>query len=399
MALFRYSARKLSGQLVEGELNAPSKAQLSTRLAADGLVLVSARQSGVSLPMIRRDRPVRLTALTSFTREFRSMIGAGLPLAKVLSQLERRDDRTLAAAIADVRAGVEQGRSLDEAMAGQGHVFDPLYRASVRAGMATGRLEEALDRLLAYFAMRQALERKVRRAVAYPIFLLGLLAVVLAVLMLFVLPRFAELYAEFDAELPGPTQVLMRSVETAPIWIPALIVLTVGVAVGLRLWLQLPSARLSYDRLRLKGPVFGRIRHDSALVQIGVMMSMLLSAGSPLREALRFASESAGNAYLRAALTRVGDAVSRGRSLARALRDEAIFPPLSTSLLEAGEEAGDLERMFAEVAKIHEEQLEDRLSRIIALIEPAMMLLVGGVLGAVIIAVYLPIFGISSVVQ
>ena len=385
-----------------GERPAGSVPALSGELTAEGLVLVEARplRSGFGLPGLSGGRRVKLSALMTFVREFRSLVGAGLPLTRALGLLEgRKDDPMLGGAIRAVRSGVEQGKALDSAMAEHPAVFDTLVQAAVRAGTATGRLETALERLLHFLTLRNTLDRKVRGAMAYPAFLLGLLVIVLALLMLFVLPRFAELYAEFDADLPLPTAILMMGVQAAPIGIPLLAIGAVGLVALISLWLKNPVARLRFDGLRLTLPVVGPILTHTGLIQISFMMSLLLSSGMALRDALSFTASSLSNHSLRTRLERVAEAISEGRSLSRGLTDQALFPELSRSLLAAGEAAGDLDRMFGEVAKLHEEMLEDRLARVLALIEPAMMILVGIVLGTVIVAVYLPIFGISTVVQ
>ncbi len=402
MALFRYAARKMSGQLVEGQGAAGSRAELSAQLAREGLVLVSASpasgKSGLSL--VLPQRKVRTSALGAFIREFRSLTGAGLPLADALKRLESRgDDAMLAAAIADTRRKVEQGAALDKAMADSGHVFDPLFRTTIRAGLATGRLESALDRLLRYNALQQDLARRVRRATRYPLFLMGLLVVVLAILMLFVLPRFADLYAEFDTRLPWLTEMLILAVGSAPLWVPGILGTVVMAVVGLKFASASPAAAIALDRFRMALPVTGPLRQEQGQVQIAFMLSMLLSAGVPLRDALRFTAEGAPGPVRQAKLYRVEEAVARGQSLASGLRRERLFPELSLSLLEVGEAASDLDSMFAEVATLQEDRLKERLTRSLAFIEPAMMLVVGIVLGTVIVAVYLPIFGISSVIQ
>ncbi len=401
MTLFKYAARRLSGQLVEGQSAAGSRAELAAQLAREGLVLVSASPaSGAGFTSFLPGRRVRHQALGSFIREFRSLVGAGLPLADALRRLEdRRDDPMLAAALVDARRKVEQGVALDKAMSDSPAVFDPLFQTTIRAGLATGQVETALDRLLRFTSMQQELSRKVRRATRYPVFLLSLLVVVLAILMLFVLPRFADLYAEFDTELPWLTQLLITAVETAPIWVSALAVLAGMYFIGVRLASNVPAFELALDRFRLGVPVFGRIRTETGQVQIAFMMSMLLSAGVPLREAINFAAQAALGPIAQAKLYRVEEAIARGQSLATAMKREAVFSDLSLSLLDVGEAAGDLDRMFREVALLHEGQLEERLTHTLALIEPGMMLLVGIVLGTVIVAVYLPIFGISSVIQ
>ncbi|WP_168769408.1 type II secretion system F family protein [Yoonia sediminilitoris] len=401
MPLYRYSARRLTGEKVTGEDAAGSVAALSSQLSGEGLLLVDAKPVGSRLSWsIGRGGTVKLGALMTFIRELRALISAGMPVARALSHLEdRKDDPVLAAAVASVRTRVERGAALDAAMAEHPLVFDRLTQATVRAGTASGNLDGALERLLSFLAIRHQLQRKIRQAMIYPIFLLVLLAVVLAVLMLFVLPRFSDLYLEFGADLPLPTQILMTAVEVAPVVIPALVLGVVGVILLGRFWLRVPSRRMVFDRLRLALPVSGQVRRNLGLVQVSFMMAMLLSAGMTLREALRMTADSLSNADQQTRLAQVGEAINQGQSLRDSLAQTGLYPALSQSLLAAGEQAGDLDRMFAEVAALHQEALDDRLGRVIALIEPAMMLLVGIVLGGVIVAVYLPIFGISTVVQ
>ena len=401
MPLYRYAARQLTGEKISGEAPAASVPALSADLSADGLVLVEARAVKDSwLAFDNASRPAKLSALMTFIRELRALVSAGIPVATALTKLEgRRDDAALAAAIISVRTQVERGTALETAMSEHPHVFDALTRATVRAGTASGSLESALERLLTFLTIRHQLQRKIRQAMIYPIFLLGLLAIVLVVLMLFVLPGFADLYADFGSDLPMPTQVLMNAVRVAPIAIPVIGLAGFGLLALVRLWLRVPEARLIFDRQRLNIPVVGPVSRNFGLVQVSFMMSMLLTAGATLRDALSMTAESLSNADQRRRLTEVAHAITAGQSLKEGLLAVDIYPDLSLSLLAAGEQAGDLDRMFAEVAKLHEDALDERLSRVIALIEPVMMLIVGAVLGAVIISVYLPIFGISGVVE
>ena len=234
---------------------------------------------------------------------------------------------------------------------------------------------------------------------AYPAFLMLLLVVVIAGLMLFVLPRFAELYAQFGDELPAATRILMGAARAAPLGLPALLALAVGLWLLARRALRRPGTRRRADAVALRLPVLGPVARHLQLVQIGYMMSMLLGAGTPLREALGFVAQSVGNAAVEGDLRAAGDAIAAGRALSDALGETALFPPTSLSMIRAGEIAGSLPTMFVAVTALHEQQLEERMARLLALIEPVMMLLVGVVLGAVIITVYLPVFGLSGVIR
>ncbi len=400
MPEYSYSARRPSGEPVTGIRNATSEDHLRGLLAAEGLFLSSSRVSRRGFGLSRGARPVRLSALLAFLREFRSLAGAGLPLTHTLALTEdRHDDPSLAAAIAGVRDEVTRGKNLADAMSGYPHVFDALTLATFRVGAETGNMDDALARLQAFLDLRHQLARNTRKAMTYPLFLLGLLAVTLAGLMLFVLPRFATLYAEFDSELPLATRILMAGVETAPIWVPTILGMALALwLVGRTVLASGPAARV-FDRLKLRLPFFGPVLADIATIQVAHMMALLLRAGTPLPAALDHAASSLTNRYLAGQLRQAQANVTRGQSLSDASAGLDIFDRSALSLLKAGEASGELAPMFSAISAKQEQELDDRMARLLALIEPAMMLLVGIVLGTVIIAVYLPIFGLSSVVR
>lgn len=400
MPEFAYSARRPSGEPVSGERWAASADALRQTLAAEGIFLTDARPVRRGLFADRGGRRVRLNALLAFVREYRSLTRAALPVTKVLALLEnRKDDPALAAAIRGVRAEVEKGKSLADAMTSFPNAFGPLVQATFRVGAETGNMQDALARLEAFLILRHQLQRNIRKAMSYPIFLLGLLVLVMAGLMLFVLPRFATLYSEFDSELPLPTRILMASVDAAPVWVPAL---AVGGAV---LWLLARAilaagpARLARDWLVLRLPGFGPVLLNMALIQISHMMALLLHSGMTLPEALGHTAAALSNRHAGTVLARTRHDVTQGKPLSAALAQHRLLPPTALSLLEAGEASGEVETMFTTISAMQEQELDERMGRLLALIEPAMMMLVGIVLGTVIIAVYLPIFGLSSVVR
>lgn len=400
MPEFSYTARRPSGEAVTGTRHATSSGELRDELAAEGLFLSAARPVRRGFGLSGARRPVRLSALLSFLREFRSLAGAGLPLTRTLElTMDRRDDPALAAALAGVRTEVTRGKALADAMAAYPHAFDPLTQATFRVAAEAGNMDDALARLEAFLTLRHQLARNVRKAMAYPLFLLGLLVVVLAGLMLFVLPRFATLYSEFDSQLPLATRILMAGVETAPIWVPVLFAGSLVLWLGTRAMLAAGPAARTFDRLKLRLPLFGPVLSDIATVQIAHMMALLLRAGTALPAALGHTAASLTNRDLAARLRAAQAAVTRGQALTDALTAQGVFDRAARSLIQAGEASGELAAMFSAISAKQEQELDDRMSKLLALIEPVMMMLVGIVLGTVIIAVYLPIFGLSSVVR
>lgn len=399
MISYKYEARRANGETVRGDMDAASTAALADALSRKGLLLETAKPRSGGLRRKAHKAPPLISLLT-FVREFRHLVSAGLPITQALSFLQDRGgDKVMEDAVTSLRAGVENGLPLDEAAAARPDVFDRLVQASLGAGLRAGRMAEALERLERFLALRAALSRKIRNAMAYPLFLLALLIVVLAILMLFVLPRFAELYSEFGAELPPATRLLIVGVEWAPIWVSALIALVLITPFAWRRIMQSRSARRWRDRRILAVPMVGRIASDIQVIQFCNVTGMLLRAGTPLHEALGFAADSAENEVARDALLSAAADVRSGRALSDGLATTGFLPPIAQSMIRAGEASGALDELLDAIAALHEQTVEDRMARLLAMVEPGMMMLVGLILGAVIITVYLPIFGISGVVQ
>ncbi len=399
MISYEYEARRANGETVQGGKDAASIADLADALSRQGLLLETAKPRSVGWMRKARKNPSLISLLT-FVREFRHLVSAGLPITQALSFLQDRGgDRVMEDAVSTLRTGVENGLPLDKAAAARPDVFDRLFQASLGAGLRAGRMAEALERLERFLTLRAALSRKIRNAMAYPLFLLALLIVVLAILMLFVLPRFAELYSEFGAELPPATRVLIIGVEWAPIWVSTLIALTLITPFLWRRIMQSRNARRWRDRRIQAIPMVGRIASDIQVIQFCNVTGMLLRAGTPLHEALTFAADSAENEVTRDALLSAAADVRSGRALSDGLAKTAFLPPIAQSMIRAGEASGALDELLDAIAALHEQTVEDRMARLLAMVEPGMMMLVGVILGAVIITVYLPIFGIAGVVQ
>ena len=400
MPQFEYQARQSSGALITGTKQAASKSALASQLASNGLLLVDAIEQQKSALAVFARKRTKPAALLGFLREFRHLIHAGMPIATSLKVLtDRPGDPHLSEAIAELHKGVEEGLPLDEAAALRPDVFDNLFQSAFRAGVRTSQLDEVLARLEKFLDMQNELRRKMRKASSYPIFLLCLLVVVLAALMLFVLPRFADLYSEFGSELPRATQILLTGVNWAPVWIPATVICSLAARFVWQRLMTSDGFKRAVDRFLTNAPVIGPIQQDTNLVQSSFMMAMLLRAGTPAHEAMGFVAQISPNTVFRDRVTSAASEISAGKSFAESVDAVSLYPHISQSMIRAGDASGDLAGILDAVGEMHERSLEDRIARLLALIEPAMMLLVGIVLGAVIITVYLPIFGISGVVQ
>ncbi len=399
MPLYSYTALTEAGVRVTGEGVATSVQELAQELTGKGLLIQRIRKRRARFQLFHRDR-IKPEDFLLFNQEFMALARAGLTIPEALQLTANRPDnpglgRILQRVLEDVRGGA----LLSEACARQHEVFDALYVSAVKTGEKTGDLSNVLARYQDYLRHRVALRKKVSQALAYPAFLLITLGVILAVLFAFVMPRFVAMYADFGAKLPWPTQVLIDIVEHMPLIAPSLVVLGVGVWFGWRSWTATESGRLTVDRLKERIPYIGGINRLVAVAQLARSISTLLAGGTPLVEAMRTAQESVTNRAYSARLTRATQHVVEGGSLAQALKAEQLLPETAIKMVEVGEASGKLDGMLAEVAQFYEETLDHRLARVMALIEPLLMLLMGILVGGTIVTMYLPIFHMAEIIK
>ena len=396
MPLFAYVALAENGATLTGETVAASEEALRSELLGRGLLVrqVHAKRARWGLQRVRPEE------FALFNQEFMALVRAGLTVPDALAlAAERPDNPALGAILVRVREDIANGAALSEACARHPEAFDRLYVAALRTGEKTGDFAAVLARYQDYVRHRVRLRRKIRQALAYPVFLLIALAVVLAVLFVFVMPRFAAMYNDMGAALPLPTRVLLSIVEHMHLIAPALAVLALAVAWGWRAWRATDTGRRQLGRLQERLPYVGEVARVSACAQLARSLSTLLAGGTPLVEALRTAAGSIAN---RLYLDRLEDCtrrVTEGSSLAQAVRAAGLMPPMAARLIEVGEASGALDTMLSEVAQFYEEMLDVRLARVMALVEPLLMLLMGVLVGGIIIVMYMPVFNMAEVIK
>ena len=399
MPVYTYTALAENGTRIQGEESALSEQALREDLARRGLMAQELRlkRSGFGLPSRKRIKPESFLLLN---QEFTALLRAGLTIPEALRlAADRPDSPQLSQVLRQVEEAVRGGLSLSEACALHGDVFDGLYLAALRTGEKTGSLPQVLAKYQVNLRHRVELMRKVGHALAYPAFLLITLLVILAVLFVFVLPRFVALYADFGAQLPAPTRALIGLVEVMPYVAPLLIVLGVG---GWMFWQHLlrdEAMRIRIDAFKERTPLLGGIYKHTASAQLARTLGTLLSGGTTLVEAMQITAESLPNRYRAKLLNEVRRQVMEGVSLASAMASTKIMSSTAVKMIEVGEAGGGLEDMLTEVAIFHEEALSNSLTRMMSLIEPILMLLMGVFVGGIIIVMYLPIFYIVDVVK
>ncbi len=398
MPLYAYVALAENGAYLTGETVAASEEELRTELSGRGLLVqqVRSKRSGLGL----RSRRVRPEEFALFNQEFMALVRAGLTVLNALALAsDRPDSPALGKILARVHEDVRNGVSLSDACTRHPEAFDRLYLAAVRTGEKTGDLAGVLARYQEYLRHRVALRKKVAQALAYPLFLLVALALVLAVLFAFVMPRFVAMYADLGAALPLPTRILLAIVDHFYIALPPLAGVVVLTAWGWRRWLSTGAGRRQFARLRERLPYFGELARIMVVAQLARSLSTLLAGGTTLVEALRTAGGSVANQLYLDRLEATTRQVTEGSSLAQAVRSTALMPPMAARMIEVGEASGGLDAMLAEVAQFYEEVLDSRLERAMALIEPLLMLLMGLLIGGIIIVMYLPVFHMADIIK
>jgi type IV pilus assembly protein PilC len=404
---FKYKARDAAGRTRSGKLAAASEDAAITSLRAQGLIPISVDQTAasglqreISIPGL--GNRIRQKDVALMSRQFSTMVNAGLSLIRALTVLiEQADSPPLVGVLTEVRTDVERGQSLSDAMAKHPRAFNRLYIAMIRAGEVGGVLDETLNRVADILEANLSLRSKIRSAMAYPAVVLMLIVLVTTAMIVFVVPVFEDLYADLGegASLPLPTQLLVAlSALLRSMWFVVIAVAALGVW-GFRRWIATEGGRLTWDRLRLRLPVFGKLVHKTALARFSRTMAVLSRTGVPILQAIDIVGETSGNRVVSSALGRVRAAVREGEGLATQLARHDVFPPMVVQMLAVGEETGALDAMLNKVADYYEREVEDSVAALTSLIEPLLIVVMGVSVGAILIALYLPIFNIAGLVS
>lgn len=399
MPVYTYTALAENGRKIQGEESAVSEQSLQIDLARRGFLIQSLhlKRIGLSFSGWQRIKP---EAFMLFNQEFTALLRAGLTIPEALRLAkDRPDSAQLSKVLQHVEEAVRGGVSLSEACAQHADVFDGLYLAALKTGEKTGALPVVLSKFQTNLRRRFELANQVGHALAYPAFLLLTLLVILVVLFTFVLPRFVTLYTDFGAQLPWPTQALIALVHAMPyLVIPMLIFGFLAWSFWKRL-LHDRLFRIRFDAIKERIPLLGWIYRHSASAQLARTMSTLLAGGTTLVEAMQITAESLPNRYRAEQLIEARKLVMEGDSLAAAMMSTKALPPTALKMIEVGEASGGLENMLGEVAIFHEDALANSLKRMMSLIEPILMLVMGIFVGGIIIVMYLPIFYIVDVIK
>lgn len=398
MPAFIYTALLPTGVSVREEAVADTESALRIDLGKRGLLVQKVREKRNRIGL--RPRGVSPEEFALFNQEFIALIRAGLTVPDALALAAKRPDSPVLGQILErVLLDIQNGVPLSDACARHPAAFDRLYIAAINTGEKTGDLCLVLKRYQEHLKHRVALRKKLAQALAYPMFLLIALVVILAVLFVFVMPRFVAMYADLDSELPLATQVLMALVEHAYIVGPVIVASIMLIIWGWRRWTRNVEGRRQVDIIKERLPYVGQLQSIISAAQLSRSLSTLLAGGTPLVGALRTSSGSISNQVYVDRLETTIQRVEGGESFAWAVRKTQLMPETAARMVEVGEASGGLDTMLSEIASYYEDILDTRLGRIMALIEPMLMLLMGLLIGGIIIVMYLPIFRMAEVIR
>jgi type IV pilus assembly protein PilC len=403
MATFAYTGRSRAGQTVTGEMVADTIDAAVAALRREQQILVT-QITPVKEKAARavrggkqRAKSVKAKDLAVFTRQFSVMIGAGLPLVQCLEILgTQAEDRNFGKVILAVRADVEAGASLADAMKKHPKVFDNLFTNMIAAGEAGGILDAILKRLATYIEKAVKLKGQVKSAMVYPIAVIVIAAVVVTAILWKVIPTFAGLFAGLGAQLPLPTRIVIALSNALVAYMPFIIVALIAMAFGFRAYYATPNGRKVVDSVVLKMPVLGILMRKIAVARFCRTLSTLLASGVSILDALDITARTAGNAVVEEAIQTTRKSIERGETVAGPLKQTAVFPPMVVQMIGVGEATGALDTMLSKIADFYEEEVDVAVAGLLTLLEPLMIAFLGGVVGGIVIAMYLPIFSLIS---
>ncbi len=401
MATFVWTGRTPKGSMQKGEIVAKSRDEVIALLRKQSILVTSVQQKigeiKISLPGF--GGKVKEKDIVVFTRQLATMIDAGLPLVQCLEILSNQtDNKVFAKSIAEIRSDVEAGSTYADALKKHPKIFDDLYVNMVAAGEAGGILDTILNRLAKYIEKAMKLKKQIKGAMIYPTTIVSVAVIVITVLMVWVIPIFAEMFTGMGGTLPLPTQIVMN----ASIFMKANIIYMVigGVVFGFlfRAYYKTQKGKKVIDNIALKLPVFGDLIRKAAVAKFTRTLGTLISSGVPILEGLVIVAKTAGNKIIEEALMFARQSISEGKTIADPIGKSKVFPPMVVQMIAVGETTGALDAMLSKIADFYDDEVDSAVAALTSLLEPMLMIFLGVTIGFIVVAMYLPIFKMGSVV-
>jgi type IV pilus assembly protein PilC len=393
--VFEWEGKDKNGKLIRGEMRAGGEAVVGASLRRQGILVSKVKRRRMS-----GGRSIKQKDIAIFTRQLSTMMRAGVPLIQSFDIVGRGSTNPrMTRLLADIRSDVETGTSLSSAFRKHPLYFDALYCNLVEAGEAGGILEALLDRLAIYQEKTMAIKNKIRAAMIYPIAVLVVAFIVLAVIMIFVIPAFEDVFKGFGADLPAPTLAVIALSKFFTAWWPIIfLVLFGGSYFFMQSWKRSVKMQKFMDRLLLRIPVFGELVNKSSVARWTRTLSTMFAAGVPLVEALDSVGGASGNAVFQEATEQIQRDVSTGSALTTSMQTTGVFPTMVVQMCAIGEESGSLDQMLGKAAEFYEDEVDEAVKGLSTLMEPFIIVILGTLIGGIVVSMYLPIFKLGQVV-
>lgn len=403
MGKFAWEGKTRTGQVQKGEMEGPNQAAVSATLRRQGIMPSNIKERGKGL-----DRDLKIPGmepkvttkdLVVFTRQFATMIDAGLPLVQCLDILGRQqDNKTFRKILVQIKEDVEAGSTFADALKKHPKAFDELYINLVAAGEVGGILDTILNRLAAYIEKALKLRKQIKGAMTYPATVVGIAFVVIAVILVFVIPTFEQMFADFGGALPAPTQFVINLSNFVQDYILAIIGGIIFLIFAFKRIYRTRKGRAKIDDVVLKLPIFGPLIRKAAVAKFTRTLGTMISSGVPILDGLDIVAKTAGNKTVEKAIYKVRQSISEGKTIAEPLEQSGVFPPMVCQMIAVGEQSGAIDTMLNKIADFYDDEVDDAVSALTSMLEPLLMLFLGTTVGGLVIAMYLPIFKLAGTV-
>ena len=397
MPVYKYKAVDQNGRSVQGVLEAESDRALIEVLRQKRLTVLSVQTAGKSKQQNAKGR-VSADDLVVFSRQLATMVNAGLPLIQALSVLgEQNEKPAFRAIIKEIENEVEGGANLSDALAKHPKVFSSLFVNLVRAGEVSGMLDEILARVASYLEETEALRRKVKSALVYPVIITLIALSITAFLVMFVIPKFRGIFEGLGGDLPAPTQILLNISAVMRRYFLIVAAVVTAMIFGFKAYGKTPGGRMKLDGFKLQMPVFGLLLRKVAIAKFTRTLCTLIRSGVPILGALEIVSKTAGNMVVETAVEKVRSSVREGESIAGPLAESGVFPPMVVRMISVGEQTGSMESMLGKIADFYDDQVDNAVAALTSMIEPLIIAFLGVVIGGIVVAMFLPVFKLTEV--
>jgi type IV pilus assembly protein PilC len=401
MPVWVWEGKTKTGEVKRGEVEAPDEAAVQQRLRAMALANVKIKKKPMQINFkLPGMGGISQKDLVIFTRQFATMIDAGLPLVQCLDILGTQlDNLAFRDVLMKVKNKVESGSTLADALGDHPKVFDTLYVQLVAAGEIGGILDTILNRLSQYIEKNEKLKSKVKGAMVYPSVVLVVALGVTVVLLLFVTPTFEKMFKDFGGAMPAPTQFIIDLSKWLQHYGVYLLIGLIGAVAGFRAYLNWPKGREQWDAFVIRTPIFGNLIRKVAVARFTRTLGTMISSGVPILDAMEVVAKTAGNSVVEKAIRYTKEKISEGKTIVQPLAETKVFPPMVVQMIGVGEATGAMDQMLTKIADFYDDEVDAAVAALTSLIEPVMMVVLGGVVGGFLVAMYLPIFSIAGSVK